>query len=87
VCVCVCVCVTKMTGFRDIAPCIVEVDRRFRGAYSDFIALMMASVRTSETSVCFNETTRHSISENCHLHARRHDNLKYHSILRFDGEV
>jgi hypothetical protein len=48
--------------FLNITPCIlVEEDRRFRGAYCQhhqgFIALMMA-VRTSETSVYFNETTQ-----------------------------
>jgi hypothetical protein len=38
-------------------PCILfEVDRRLRGAYC-IIRAMMEAVRTSETSVCFNETT------------------------------
>jgi hypothetical protein len=48
----------NMTAFWDTAPCsLVEVDRRFRGAYSLHyqgdewwvIALMMKAVRTSET--------------------------------------
>jgi hypothetical protein len=44
----------KKTAFWNIAPCsLVEADRRFRGA----IALMEA-VRTSETCVYFNNTTR-----------------------------
>jgi hypothetical protein len=42
----------KMIAFWDIASfSLVEVDRRFRGA------LMMEAVRTSETSVYFNQTT------------------------------
>jgi hypothetical protein len=31
-------------------------------------ALMMEAVRTSETSIYFNETTRRYIPEGCHLH-------------------
>jgi hypothetical protein len=62
----------KMAVFWDIAPCsLVEVDRRFKGRYclhqqgdESFIALMMETVRTSETSVYFNETARRYISFN-----------------------
>jgi hypothetical protein len=36
---------------------LLENDRRFRG---DLIALMMAAVSTSETSVNFYQTTRHN---------------------------
>jgi hypothetical protein len=57
----------------DIAPCgLVEIDlfRRFR--------VMMEVVRTSETSVYFNETTWCYIPEHCHVHTRRCDNLKSH---------
>jgi hypothetical protein len=44
----------RMTGFWDTESYnFVEVDRRFRGAYCDPIALMEA-VLTSETSVYFN---------------------------------
>jgi hypothetical protein len=39
---------------------------------------MMEAVRTSETSVYFNETTERYIPDGCHLHTRRHDSLKYH---------
>jgi hypothetical protein len=56
----------KMKAFRDIAPCShVEVDRRFRGAYSlhHQFALMMETVGISETSVSFYETTRRNIPE------------------------
>jgi hypothetical protein len=45
----------KMTALFGIAPC------------SLFIDLMMEPVRTSETSVYFNETTRRYIPEGCHL--------------------
>jgi hypothetical protein len=40
------------------------------------IALMMEAVRTSETPVYFKETTRRCISEGCHLHTSRRENLK-----------
>jgi hypothetical protein len=59
-----------------------EVDRRFRGSYCHqenvFIALMMEAVRTSETSVNFNVTTRRNIPEESKRHARRRENLKSH---------
>jgi hypothetical protein len=52
----------KFRIFWDVAPCShVEVDRRY-------IALMMEAVRTSETSVNFNETTRRYIPEDSKLH-------------------
>jgi hypothetical protein len=37
-----------------------------------FSTLMMEAVRTSDTSACFNETTRHYIPEHCHLHSVSH---------------
>jgi hypothetical protein len=57
--------------FLDVAPCShVEVDLSFRGAYRlhqgdkwMITALMMEAVRTSETSVNFNMTTRRYIPE------------------------
>jgi hypothetical protein len=45
-----------------------------RPAY--IIALMMEAVSTSETPVYFHETTRRYLPESCHLHTRRHENLK-----------
>jgi hypothetical protein len=39
---------------------------------------MMEVVRTSETSVYFNETTRHSIPQGSHLQTRRRENHKSH---------
>jgi hypothetical protein len=42
------------------------------------IALMMEAVRTSETSVNFNVTTRLYIPEDPKLHTRRRENLKSH---------
>jgi hypothetical protein len=38
---------------------------------SSIIRAMMEAVRTSETSVYFNETTRHYMAEGCHIHACR----------------
>jgi hypothetical protein len=74
---CVCVCTThgchmrfqvltaasiKMTALWNVAPCsLVEVDWCFRGAYC-LIALMEV-VRTSETSVYFNESAWHCIQK------------------------
>jgi hypothetical protein len=71
----------KFGVFWDVAPCShAEVDQRFRGAYclhhQDDEALMMESVRTSETSVNFNMTTRRYIPEDSKLHTRRRENVK-----------
>jgi hypothetical protein len=45
---------------------------------------MMEAVRTSQTSVCLCETTYSNIPEDCHLHARRRENLKSnHKFLTF----
>jgi hypothetical protein len=41
-----------------------------------FITLMMETVRTSETSVYFNETIRRYIAEKCLIHTRRRENVK-----------
>jgi hypothetical protein len=65
---------------RPIAPCsLVVIDRLFRCAYSlnhqnddndtSIVALMMKAIRSSETSVNFNETTLHYIPEGCDLYA------------------
>jgi hypothetical protein len=45
---------------------------------SSIIALMMEAVRTSETSVSFNVSTRRYIPEDSKLHTRRRENLKSH---------
>jgi hypothetical protein len=73
----------KMTVFWDVATCsLVEVYRRFRGAYCD-IALMMEAESTSETSVNFYQTTRRNNPEDSHLHThRREKNLKYHNDVK-----
>jgi hypothetical protein len=42
------------------------------------IKAIKETVRTSETSVCFNETTRLYIPVICHV-TRRRENLKSHS--------
>jgi hypothetical protein len=70
---------SKMRTFSDTAPCsIVGVDRRFRGAYCLQQPGDDDEVRTSETSVCYNETTRRYIGEGSNLHTRRRKNLKSH---------
>jgi hypothetical protein len=70
--------------FLDVAPCShVEFDRCFRGAYYlHHKALMMDAVRTSETSVKFNMTTRRYIPEDSKLHTRRRENLNL-TMARF----
>jgi replication fork clamp-binding protein CrfC len=50
-------------------------------APSNIRALMMESASTSKTSVKFYQTTRHTIPEDSHLHARRRENLKSHQIF------
>jgi hypothetical protein len=65
--------VLKMITFWDIARCSPAVaGRRFRAT--------MEAVRTSETSVCYNETTRRFIPEGYlsiyHLHTLRRENLQ-----------
>jgi hypothetical protein len=68
-----------MTAVCERALCsLVEAVRRIR-----LIALMMEAVRTSETSVYFNETTQHCIPEGCHLHTRRGENLKSHIVISY----
>jgi hypothetical protein len=44
-----------------------------------YSVLMMKEVRTSETSVYFNEITQRYIPEDCHLQASRRENLKSHN--------
>jgi hypothetical protein len=47
-----------MRAVWDMSPCtLVEVDRNFRISTASNIAMMMQTVRTSETSVHFNEST------------------------------
>jgi hypothetical protein len=47
------------------------------------VKLTVATVRTSETSVYFNESTRRYIPEGCHLHNRRSENLKSHTFISY----
>lgn len=53
---------------------VVKVDHCFGGAY--FLHHQGDNGSISETSVNFFETTRRSISENCHIHTHRSENLK-----------
>jgi hypothetical protein len=58
--------IMKFRVFWDVVSCShIEVDQRFWGA---IIALMMEAVRTSETSINFNVTTRHYLPEDSKLH-------------------
>jgi hypothetical protein len=58
----------KMDAFWNVAPCnFEETARRFRGTYC-LTALVMEAVRTSETSIYFNETTLRYIPEDSHIH-------------------
>jgi hypothetical protein len=45
------------------------------------IALIMEAVRTSETSVSYNETALRNIPEGSHLHARRREKLRSNIVL------
>jgi hypothetical protein len=46
-----------------------------------FIALTMEAIRTSETSINFNVTTRRYIPEDSKLHTRRRESLKSHVLI------
>jgi hypothetical protein len=69
-----------MAAFWDIAPCSLEVDRRFRNATCACHQGDYGDKHTTETSVYFNETTRRYIQEGCHFHTRRRENLKSHNF-------
>jgi hypothetical protein len=45
---------------------------------STIIVLKVQAVRTSETSVYFNERTQRCIPQGCHVHTRRRESLKSH---------
>jgi hypothetical protein len=59
----------KTAVFWDVAPCsLVEIDRRFRGAYCLHQgSLMMEALSTSVTSVSFYETTLRNIPKDSRL--------------------
>jgi hypothetical protein len=65
----------KMTVFCDVAPCSVSdvFTASITRAFPDD-----GRVSTSETSDIFHQTTRRNITEDCHLHTRRRENLKSH---------
>jgi hypothetical protein len=75
-----------MTVCWDVAQCsVVEVYRRFRGAYclhhqgdKWLIALMMEAVSTSETSINVYQTTRRNVPEESRYQTRHCENLKSH---------
>jgi hypothetical protein len=76
-----------MSAFWDTAPCIrVELDRRLRGAYflyHHLLVLITDALCISETSVYFYETTWCNITEDCTLHALRHQNLVHCSSTSY----
>jgi hypothetical protein len=72
----------EMTTLWDTAPsCLIEVNWR-TASITKVIALMMEAVSTSELSVYFHETTRHYITEGCHLHIRHLENLTSHKSYK-----
>jgi hypothetical protein len=64
----------KMTVFWDVTPCSL--------VWRWVFALMMEIVSTSETSLNFYQTTRRNIPKDGHLHTRRRENLKSHTVDR-----
>jgi hypothetical protein len=71
-----------MIAFWDVLLCsLVELDRRFRVCTA--ISLMMEAVRLSETSVCFNESTRGLYLRRCHLHTHCLENLIFLKLNTF----
>jgi hypothetical protein len=61
-------------AFSGVVPCSL-IDRRLRG-------LIMEAVRTAETSIYFNETTRLYIPEYCHIHILSRESLKSRITVR-----
>jgi hypothetical protein len=47
---------------------------------TDSIIRAIKTVSTSETSVSLHKTTRYNIAEDGHLHSRRRENLRSHSV-------
>jgi hypothetical protein len=66
-----------MTAFWNIAPCIHEAHRRFRGGTASIIRAMMGAIRTSETSV-YVETTWRCNTEGCNRKVTFHANSEVH---------
>jgi hypothetical protein len=52
----------------------------YHASSARWVALMMETVRSTETSVYFYETIRCHILEGCSLHTHRRENLKSHSL-------
>jgi hypothetical protein len=69
----------KMAVFWTVTSCsLVDVYRRFRGAYKA-IALMMEAESTSEMSVNFYQTTRRNNPKDSHLNICEHFFLINHT--------
>jgi hypothetical protein len=72
----------KMTAFWNVAPYslveVCDISEVRTASVIGLIALMMAAVNTSETSVNFYGTIRCNMPEGYHLLTRRLENLKSH---------
>jgi hypothetical protein len=73
----------QITAFWDIAPCsLVEVDRRFRGAYGLYDQVSDHypddGVSISETSIFLQRGCAVQYLKVCRLSTRCHENLKSH---------
>jgi hypothetical protein len=77
----------EIRAFWDISPCSLGVDRRFRGAYClhrQGDEGWWLALRTSETSVYSNETTRRYIPEGSNLLPSQLFRFTIHSILCYN---
>jgi hypothetical protein len=70
-----------MTVFWDVPCSLVDIDRRFRGAYS-LIALMTEAASSSETLVDIYQTKRRNNPEDSYLRTRHRENLKSQLLNR-----
>jgi hypothetical protein len=68
-------------SYKRTSICYCYISRKLF-AHGLFIVLMVEAIRTSETSVYFNETIRRCIPESRHIRTRRRENLKSHQFLR-----
>jgi hypothetical protein len=49
--------------------------------------MIMETASASVTSVNFYQTTRRNNPEDSHLHIRRHENVKSHSVIDLDVDL
>jgi hypothetical protein len=78
----------KSIYFWDVALCsLVKVYRRFRDAYCSIIWAMTEAVRTSETSVYFNETVRRYIPEGCNFEEEHNNQFIMSKVVLVDSNL